>query len=89
MGGITPLSWQEIRAWRTENDLSLSLYEVNAIRRLSAEYASEYHAASEKGRQPPYQEFAEEDFDRTAVSNKILNFLRGVGKDEQQYEEAE
>jgi hypothetical protein len=84
--GITPLSWQEIRAWRLENELSLSLWEVNAIRMLSTEYCSEYHEASSKDREPPYQEMLEEEFDRTAVSNKIENVLLSfMKKDEPKY----
>lgn len=86
--GISPLSWQEIRAWRLENELSLSLWEVNAIRMLSSEYCSEYHAASAKDREPPYQEIIEEEFDRSAMSNKIFNVLSSFKKqgDEPKYE---
>lgn len=76
--GITPLSWQEIRAWRLENELSVSLWEVQAIRMLSSEYCAEYYAASDVNRQPPYQDMLDEDFDRTAVSNKIENFFANL-----------
>lgn len=87
--GIAPLSWQELRAWRLENDLSLTPYEVNFIRQLSVEYVGEYHAASDKGREPPYQEITEEDIDRPAIANKIFNVLSSFkrSKEDNKYEE--
>ena len=86
--GIAPLSWQEIRAWRLENELSLATYEINLIRQMSVEYVGEYHSASAKDRPAPYQEFKEEEFDRAAVGNKIFNVLSSFKKkkDEPTYE---
>ena len=75
--GITPLSWQEIRAWRQENNMVLDSFEIGIIRRLSQEYVGEYHAnSSEKSRPPPYELETMEDFDRTAMASKVGNLLR-------------
>ena len=74
--GISPLTWQEIRAWRLENEMSLDGFEIKAIRLLSSEYVSEYHAASDKARVAPFSP-EEENLDRVLISNKIGNILMG------------
>lgn len=79
--GITPLSWQEIRAWRLERTLRLEDYEITAIRALSCDYVSEYHAGTETNRPPPF-EYDESCFDSVAAGNKIKNVLRGLTKKE-------
>lgn len=77
--GIIPLSWQEIRAWRQENELELENFELNMIRLLSVEYCGEYHAASAKNRPAPYS-IEEDEIDREAVSNRIGSVLRSLIK---------
>lgn len=74
--GISPLTWQEIRAWRLENELHLENFELQMIRAMSSEYCGEYNAGSEKGREAPYS-VSEEKVDRVAISNKIGNVLSG------------
>lgn len=72
--GISPLSWLEIKAWREENELELDGYEISAIRRLSVEYVSAYHASSEKGFKAPYLASVEE-IDQPAVQSKFKSIL--------------
>ena len=73
--GPIALSWQEIRAWRQENQYTLSLFEIAAIRRLSDEYVGEYYSASDKSRPAPYQGVTLEDIDRTAINNKVKGIM--------------
>lgn len=84
--GIVPLSWSEIKAWRTENELSLTHFEITCIRKLSQAYVSEFYVAKEKDSEPPYS-VTEETFDRVAASNKMKGALQRFSKkgDEERY----
>lgn len=84
--GISPLTWQEISAWRLENGMSLDHFEIDMIRHLSCEYVSEYHAASDKNREAPYS-VTKDKVDMVAVVDRGKNFLRGFkeDKDEPRY----
>lgn len=75
--GVTPLTWQEIRAWRLENQLQLDPFELQAIRTMSQEYAAEYGQASEKDRPAPYNtvEIEEQSF---KVGKSMLKSLLGA-----------
>lgn len=81
--GPTALNWQELKAWREENDLELTNYEVDAIRRMSIEYVSEYYEASDKTRPAPYV-IEIEELDRTAVGNKIKNIFKSLKGDKEE-----
>lgn len=84
--GIAPLSWQEIQAWLSLNEIVLSNFEIRMIRVLSQEYCGEYYAASDKDRPAPH-EITEDMLDRVAVGNKIKNVLSRLKKikDESKY----
>jgi len=76
-----PLPWSEIRAWRLENDLELTPFEVRSIREMSKAYVYEYHQAKDIARPSPYKiEVAPEDIDRNAVGSNIKNMLASFGK---------
>lgn len=77
--GISPLTWLEIRAWRLENEMYIDGFEIKAIRLLSSEYVSEYHAATDKSRPAPFSP-EEENLDRVLISSKVSNLLSGFKK---------
>jgi hypothetical protein len=68
--GVTGLSWREIEAWQTRTAIDLAPWEVRMIRRLSAVYAAELHAAEAPDRPPPFQPELDEDV-RERVEAKL------------------
>lgn len=52
--GPVPISELELRAWQENSGIELDAWEARTLRRLSREYASEYHAASDPKRPCPY-----------------------------------
>jgi len=44
-GGLATVTWQELRAWAAASGLTLSPFEYQALRRLSAAYVDQYYAA--------------------------------------------
>lgn len=64
---ITPLTWEELKAFREENELDLCVWERNILKRMSEEYCSEYAAASALNRPAPYIPEQEEDEDIVVV----------------------
>lgn len=71
--GLCPLSWAEIQAFIEVNELDLTLYEKELIKKMSEAYCSEHHAASDPKRPAPYKPEVEED----EVDNigKALGFM--------------
>lgn len=84
--GLSPLSWQEIRAWRLENKLNLHPFELQAIRTLSQEYAGEYGQASEKDRPAPFARSEAEVFQAGKSMLKNLLQTSANTKKEPRYE---
>lgn len=82
--GIGRLTWQEIDGWLGVRDKigdpKLLCWEVEIIRNLSEEYASEYNLASDKKREAPYQTEDLADLDRAAVANKTKNIFAALRK---------
>jgi hypothetical protein len=70
--GPVPLSWVDIDAWLRVTEADVSLWEKTTIKRLSEEYVGELVQASDKLRPAPYLR-VEEEVDRDAVQQKILN----------------
>lgn len=70
--GLTPLNWQEIESWINVNNLELSLWEIETIKKMSEAYCAEYSRASDPMRQAPYQieqkiEEVEDDEEKLAM----------------------
>lgn len=93
-GGPTYLSWKEIDGWLSvrdkKGDPKLSAWEIEIVRRLSEEYASEYNQGSEKNRKPPYVyiDFSAEQ--RKIASTRIKSvFDNWKSKDNGKYETEE
>lgn len=87
--GITRLSWAEIEAWLAvrefNEELPLTPWEVNMVRKLSEEYASEYSQASAKDRPAPYED--EPVFDMKVGKGKLKGLLQSkFQKQEPKYE---
>lgn len=59
--GLVPLSWQELKAFREENELDITLFERELLKKMSEAYCAEYHAASDPRRPAPYTPEVEED----------------------------
>lgn len=69
--GDGPISWQAMAAWEGRMGLDLYPWEARIIRRLSAEYLSEYYQAKKPGRPAPYGT-AEVNRDRIAEQFKAM-----------------
>lgn len=52
--GYCGLSFQEIESWLRTTALTLTAWEVLALKRLSSAYVSEYNRADDPKRRPPY-----------------------------------
>lgn len=83
--GISKLSWEEIRAWldvrNRRGEMPLSSFEIETVRELSEEYVSEYYAASDTDREPPYGGESIEQLDRDAVAKKVSNVFDAFKRD--------
>lgn len=77
--GVTRLSWKEIEAWlnvrEMRGELPLTSWEIETVRKLSEEYATEYSAATDVDREAPYVVESIEQVDRPAVMNKFKSIL--------------
>lgn len=65
--GLVSISWQELRAFRLENKLGLTLWERDALKQMSDAYCREYSQASDPQRQPPYMPTDEQDAEEIAI----------------------
>lgn len=52
--GLSPLSWQEIKAWSELTETKLDLWETLSIRNLSNIYTTELSQGSDPKRAAPY-----------------------------------
>lgn len=52
--GLVALSWQELSAFRKENDLNLTVWERQTLKKMSEAYCSEYAKASDANHPAPY-----------------------------------
>jgi hypothetical protein len=59
--GIVPISWEELRAFRLENDLDLGVWERQTLKKMSEAYCAEYSLGTEPGRPAPYAVKKDED----------------------------
>lgn len=59
--GLSALSWLELKAFIEVNQLELTLYEVEILKKMSEAYCAEYHAASDPKRPAPYKPEVEEE----------------------------
>jgi hypothetical protein len=74
--GLAPLSWQEIQAFRTENDLDLTLWERQLLKRMSEAYCAEASKATDPYRPAPYApQKVDEDVDKIALALKMRDAL--------------
>jgi hypothetical protein len=84
--GLTALSWQELRAFRQENKLNLTLWERATLKKMSEAYAYEYCKASDPSRQPPYKQertvFNEEEHNikKAMKMMDVLSAMKNRGK---------
>lgn len=76
--GAYALTEQELEAFQRNRGLTLQPFEVDFVKRLSQEYATESEHAKKPGRKPPYSELSR--IDRAAVARKLdeaMGFARG------------
>lgn len=80
--GIVPITWQELRAYRLENDLDLSIWDRGVLHSMSEAYVNEYYAATDPQRPAPWAPIVEE-IDPEAELRKAFawrTILRAAGK---------
>jgi hypothetical protein len=59
--GLTPLSWLEIKAFIDVNEIDITLWERELLKRMSEAYCAEYSRASDPKRPAPYTPEVEEN----------------------------
>jgi hypothetical protein len=75
--GLHGLTWQEIRAFREENELDMTLYEREILKKMSDAYCSEYVKASDPKRPAPYTpEVEENEVDQIALGLQFIEQLK-------------
>jgi len=70
--GAAPLSYSELLAWQQMAQVSLTAWEAQTLRRLSAEYLAQVHDAASPDCPPPWVEKITE-VSREEVSKKVQN----------------
>jgi hypothetical protein len=75
MGGVSAVTWSEIRAWQ-ESTGDRGYWLAKAVRTLSLHFVDEYHAAKDPHRPAPAFADMEEDERRAAVVSQFKNFVR-------------
>jgi hypothetical protein len=51
---LSPIDWQEIRAWQSATGMQLSAWDAKTLRHLSAAYVAQYWEAGEPNCPPPW-----------------------------------
>jgi len=59
--GLVPLTWTELRAFREENELDITLWERELLKKMSEAYCAEYSRAGDPKRPAPYTPEVEEN----------------------------
>lgn len=72
--GVSALSWQELEAFMRCTQISLSNWESDTLRRMSASYASAVVRYNDQNIEAPYQ--SEED--KQAFADEVKTALRNV-----------
>jgi hypothetical protein len=79
--GLTSLSWAEIKAWREENELDVTLFERDLLKKMSEAYCAEYVKASDPKRPAPYTpEIKEDEIDHVGKAMQMLEQMRLLRK---------
>lgn len=52
--GLIPLTWQEIKSYREENELEICVWERELLKAMSEAYCAEAAKATDEKRPPPY-----------------------------------
>lgn len=79
--GLVALDWQELRAFRLENELDLTIWERQTLKRMSEAYSSEYSLASNPNRPAPHTvEKEPEEIDHIAQALKMMEVVRSMRK---------
>lgn len=81
--GLVPHTWQEIQAFRTENELELTLWERQMLRKMSEAYCAEASRATDPKRPAPYApQKNDEEIDKIALAMKMRDTLAAFRKRE-------
>jgi hypothetical protein len=78
--GLCPLTWVEIDAFVRVNDLDLTLWERELLKKMSEAYCAEYSRASDPKRPAPYQPEQTEEVDQIAKAMRIMDSLSAFRK---------
>lgn len=77
--GPVPLSWSELATWQGVTGVELTPWEVQTVRRLSAEYISTQQAAEDPSMPPPYAVAPTSD-QRARVAANLSSVLGGMAR---------
>lgn len=78
--GLAPLSWQELKAFREENELDITLWERELLKKMSEAYCAEYSRASDPHRPSPYTpDVVDEEIDHIGNALRMMEQLHMRG----------
>jgi hypothetical protein len=81
--GLASLGWAELRAFRLENGLNLTLFERQMLKKMSEAYCAEASRATDPKRPAPYAPQKEdEEVDKIALAMKMRDALNAFRKRE-------
>lgn len=79
--GLLPLTWQELKAFIEVNELELTIWERQVIKKMSDAYCAEYSRSSDPNRPAPYRPQVEEtEVDQVAKAMRIKQGLSAFKK---------
>jgi hypothetical protein len=83
--GLIPLSWQEIQSFIEVNELELTLFEKQMLRKMSEAYCSEYSKAKDIRCPAPYtperkEDEVEDEADKLAKALRIREQMKSFRK---------
>lgn len=83
--GLTPLTWVELKAFREENELDITLWERELLKKMSEAYCAEAHRATDPKRPAPYvPEEEPEEVDNIAKAMRFMEQTRLLRKGNEQ-----
>lgn len=76
--GATPLTHSELLAWQINMRRMLQPWEINMLRRLSAEWVAESYVAQEPDARPPWMGEIVTSEEKRSVASRLKAALKGM-----------
>ena len=82
MGGVIPLTWQDIQAWMNVTNTQIDVDDVLTMRHLSQIYVSSYYEGENQNTPAPYvnDELARSEENANAVSDALKAWANSFPK---------